>query len=122
MSASENLCRAAIITRLICVFVAAGRALLNAAAEIAPKPGLVTGEMIKSGTALIDIGFNQTEDGGLAGDADFDSCAEVAGWITPVPGGVGPVTVAILMRKAVIAAKRQKAHYDKAFSPEEFAA
>jgi len=61
-------------------------------------------------------------DGSIVGDADFDSCAEVAGWITPVPGGVGPVTVAILMRNAVTAAKRQKAHYDKAFSPEEFAA
>ncbi len=92
------------------VFVAAG------------KPGLVTGEMIKPGAALIDIGINQMEDGSIVGDADFDSCAEVAGWITPVPGGVGPVTVAILMRNAVTAARRQKAHYDKAFSPEEFAA
>ena len=96
------------------VFVAAGR------------PGLVTGEMIKPGAALIDIGINQiTDDSGdvhIVGDADFDSCAEVAGWITPVPGGVGPVTVAILMRNAVTAAKRQKAHYDKAFSPEDFAA
>jgi methylenetetrahydrofolate dehydrogenase (NADP+)/methenyltetrahydrofolate cyclohydrolase len=92
------------------VFVAAG------------KPGLVTGEMIKPGAALIDIGINQMEDGTIVGDADFDSCAEVAGWITPVPGGVGPVTVAILMRNAVTAAKRQKAHYDKAFSAEEFAA
>ena len=86
------------------------------------KPGLVTGEMIKPGAAVIDIGINQMADGSIVGDADFDSCAEVAGWITPVPGGVGPVTVAILMRNAVTAAKRQKAHYDKAFSPEEFAA
>ena len=91
------------------VFVAAG------------KPGLVTGEMIKPGAAVIDIGINQTDEGKIVGDADFESCAEVAGWITPVPGGVGPVTVAILMRNAVIAATRQKAHYDKAFSPEEFA-
>ena len=86
------------------------------------KPGLVTGEMIKPGAAVIDIGINQLPDGGIVGDADFASCAEVAGWITPVPGGVGPVTVAILMRNAVIAARRQKAHYDKAFSQEEFAA
>ena len=92
------------------VFVAAG------------KPGLVTGAMIKSGAAVIDIGINQMADGSIVGDADFDSCAEVAGWITPVPGGVGPVTVAILMRNAVTAARRQKAYYDKAFSPEEFAA
>ncbi len=86
------------------------------------KPGLVTGQMIKPGAAVIDIGINQMPDGSIVGDADFDSCAEVAGWITPVPGGVGPVTVAILMRNAVTAAKRQKAHYDKAFSPEDFAA
>ncbi len=90
------------------VFVAAGKA------------GLVTGEMIKPGAAVIDIGINQVE-GGIVGDADFESCAEVAGWITPVPGGVGPVTVSILMRNAVTAATRQKAHYDKAFSPEHFA-
>ncbi|HSF93458.1 MAG TPA: bifunctional 5,10-methylenetetrahydrofolate dehydrogenase/5,10-methenyltetrahydrofolate cyclohydrolase [Thermohalobaculum sp.] len=86
------------------------------------KPGLVTGEMIKPGAAVIDIGINQMPDGGIVGDADFDSCAEVAGWITPVPGGVGPVTVAILMRNAVTAARRQKAHYDKAFRPSDFAA
>lgn len=91
------------------VFVAVGRA------------GLVTGEMIKPGAAVIDIGINQLDDGRIVGDADFASCAGVAGWITPVPGGVGPVTVAILMRNAVTAARRQKAHYDKAFSPEEVA-
>jgi len=72
------------------------------------KPGLVTGDMIKPGAALIDIGINQTtdEDGNskVVGDADFDSCLETAGWITPVPGGVGPVTVAVLMRNSVIAA------------------
>ncbi|VAV89571.1 Methenyltetrahydrofolate cyclohydrolase / Methylenetetrahydrofolate dehydrogenase (NADP+) [hydrothermal vent metagenome] len=72
------------------------------------KPGLVTGDMIKPGAALIDIGINQItdEDGNskVVGDADFDSCLETAGWITPVPGGVGPVTVAVLMRNSVIAA------------------
>lgn len=74
------------------------------------KPGLVTGNMIKPGAALIDIGINQVE-GRTVGDADFDSCADVAGWITPVPGGVGPVTVAILMKNAVLATQLQKAHY-----------
>ncbi len=74
------------------------------------KPGLVTGDMVKPGAALIDIGINRVE-GRTVGDADFDSCAEVAGWITPVPGGVGPVTVAILMKNAVLAAQMQKAHY-----------
>lgn len=80
------------------------------------KPGLVTGAMIKPGAAVIDIGINQRPDGSIVGDADFESCAEVAGWITPVPGGVGPVTVAILMRNALTAARRQKALYDRAFA------
>jgi methylenetetrahydrofolate dehydrogenase (NADP+)/methenyltetrahydrofolate cyclohydrolase len=78
------------------------------------KAGLVTGEMVKPGAALIDIGINRVEtpDGPRTlGDADFDSCAEVAGWITPVPGGVGPVTVAILMQNAVLATRLQKEHY-----------
>lgn len=83
------------------------------------KPGLVTGTMIKPGAALIDIGINQVtaEDGStrVVGDADFESCYEVAGWITPVPGGVGPVTVSILLRNLVTAAKLQRAHYESAF-------
>ncbi|WP_412507066.1 bifunctional 5,10-methylenetetrahydrofolate dehydrogenase/5,10-methenyltetrahydrofolate cyclohydrolase [Roseovarius sp. SYSU LYC5161] len=84
------------------VFVAVGR------------PGLVTGDMVKPGAALIDIGINriETHEGGrTVGDADFDSCARVAGWITPVPGGVGPVTVAVLMQNAVLATRLQKEHY-----------
>lgn len=74
------------------------------------KAGLVTGDMLKPGAALIDIGINRV-DGKTVGDADFDSCAEVAGWITPVPGGVGPVTVATLMKNAVLATRMQMAHY-----------
>ncbi len=84
------------------------------------KPGLLTGTMIKPGAAVIDIGINRVpgKDGKMmtVGDADYASCAEVAGWITPVPGGVGPVTVAILMRNAVIAAQRQREHYRREFS------
>ncbi len=79
------------------------------------KPGLVTGEMLKPGAALIDIGINRVE-GKTVGDADFASCAEVAGWITPVPGGVGPVTVAILMKNAVLATRMQMEHYRSAFA------
>lgn len=78
------------------------------------KPGLVTGDMLKPGAALIDIGINRVETaqgGRTVGDADFDSCAQVAGWITPVPGGVGPVTVAILMKNAVLATAMQMEHY-----------
>jgi len=80
------------------------------------KPGLLTGNMIKPGAVVIDIGINQIEDENgepkVVGDADYDSCAETAGWITPVPGGVGPVTVSILMRNAVTATRRQQAHYE----------
>lgn len=83
------------------------------------KPGLVTGEMLKPGAALIDIGINRVEtpEGGkTVGDADFESCAEVAGWITPVPGGVGPVTVATLMKNAVLATRMQMDHYAASYA------
>ena len=83
------------------------------------KPGLVTGAMLKPG-ALIDIGINRIADAAgqprTVGDADFASCAEVAGWITPVPGGVGQVTVAILMKNAVLATRMQMDHYRAAFA------
>jgi len=75
--------------------------------------------MIKPGAALIDIGINQiaTEAGAkVVGDADYESCHEVAGWITPVPGGVGPVTVSILMRNTLTAARLQKQHYEAQFT------
>ena len=78
------------------------------------KPGLVTGEMLKPGAAVIDIGINRidTPDGRkTVGDVDMDSAREVAGWLTPVPGGVGPVTVAQLMRNAVLATKMQQAAF-----------
>lgn len=86
------------------------------------KPGLITGDMIKPGTAVIDIGINQIEitDGDgqpqikTVGDVDFDSAHEVAGWITPVPGGVGPATLSILMRNVVAATAMQKAAYEHA--------
>lgn len=83
------------------------------------KPGLVRGDMLKPGAALIDIGINRVEGPNgprTVGDADFESCASVAGWITPVPGGVGPVTVAILMKNAVLATRMQMEHYRAAFA------
>lgn len=82
------------------------------------KPGLVRGDMLKPGAALIDIGINQVE-GRVVGDADFGSCADVAGWITPVPGGVGPVTVATLLRNAVTAARLQRDRYLEDFGDAE---
>lgn len=74
------------------------------------KAHLIGPDMIKPGAAVIDIGINQieTDDGPkIVGDVDTDAVLEVAGWITPVPGGVGPVTVAILMRNAMVAHQRQ---------------
>lgn len=68
------------------------------------KPGLVKGEWIKPGAVVIDVGINRLDDGRLVGDIQFDSAAERASWITPVPGGVGPMTVATLMENTVEAA------------------
>jgi methylenetetrahydrofolate dehydrogenase (NADP+)/methenyltetrahydrofolate cyclohydrolase len=84
------------------------------------KPGLITGDMVKPGAAVIDIGINwiQSRNGAgkavsrIVGDVDFDSVYEVAGWITPVPGGVGPMTVAVLLRNTVTATERQKQIYE----------
>ena len=61
------------------------------------KAGLVTAEMVKPGAVVIDVGMNRDAEGRLCGDVDFASCEPVAGWITPVPGGVGPMTIAMLM-------------------------
>lgn len=72
------------------------------------KTHLIGADMIKPGAVVIDIGINQTPDG-LKGDVDTDAVLDIAGWITPVPGGVGPVTVAILMRNATVAHQRQLA-------------
>lgn len=76
------------------------------------KAHLVGPDMIKPGAAVIDIGINQIEVDGetkIVGDVDTDAVTDVAGWVTPVPGGVGPVTVAILMRNATVAHQRQLA-------------
>jgi len=70
----------------------------------AGRPGLVSAEMVRPGATVIDVGTNRTEEG-LVGDVDFDSVAEVAGAITPVPGGVGPMTIAMLLANTVQAAR-----------------
>ena len=69
----------------------------------AGKAGLIKGEWIKSGAIVIDIGINRLEDGSLSGDVDFNAAKENAGFITPVPGGVGPMTVATLMENTLLA-------------------
>ena len=70
----------------------------------AGKPGLVKGEWIKPGAIVIDVGINRMADGSLVGDVEFEAAAARAGWITPVPGGVGPMTVATLMENTLYAA------------------
>lgn len=71
----------------------------------AGKPGLVKGEWIKPGATVIDVGINRTPDGRLIGDVEFDPARERAAWITPVPGGVGPMTVATLLQNTLLAAE-----------------
>jgi methylenetetrahydrofolate dehydrogenase (NADP+)/methenyltetrahydrofolate cyclohydrolase len=68
----------------------------------AGKPGLIKGDWIKPGAIVIDIGINRLEDGRICGDVDFNIAKERAGWITPVPGGVGPMTVATLMENTLL--------------------
>ncbi|MEM1105184.1 MAG: bifunctional methylenetetrahydrofolate dehydrogenase/methenyltetrahydrofolate cyclohydrolase FolD [Pseudomonadota bacterium] len=79
------------------------------------RAGMVTANFVKPGAAIIDVGINRVaapgNQGGasrLVGDADFDACAEVAGAITPVPGGVGPMTIACLLRNTVLAAAQRR--------------
>jgi methylenetetrahydrofolate dehydrogenase (NADP+)/methenyltetrahydrofolate cyclohydrolase len=69
----------------------------------AGKHGLIQGEWIKPGAIVIDIGINRLENGSIAGDVDFAAAKQRAGYITPVPGGVGPMTVAILMENTLLA-------------------
>lgn len=69
------------------------------------KPGLVHGEWIKPGAVVIDVGINRLDNGQLVGDVEYPVAAERAGWITPVPGGVGPMTVACLMENTLEAAQ-----------------
>ncbi|GAB0149570.1 bifunctional methylenetetrahydrofolate dehydrogenase/methenyltetrahydrofolate cyclohydrolase FolD [Marichromatium sp. PS1] len=69
------------------------------------RPGFVPGEWIKAGATVIDVGINRTDEGKLVGDVDFAGCAERAAWITPVPGGVGPMTIASLLENTLQAAE-----------------
>ncbi len=70
------------------------------------RPGLIRADMVKQGAVVVDIGINVLPDGAVAGDVDFDPVSKKSSLITPVPGGVGPVTIAILMKNTVISAKR----------------
>ncbi|NLW07099.1 MAG: bifunctional methylenetetrahydrofolate dehydrogenase/methenyltetrahydrofolate cyclohydrolase FolD [Clostridia bacterium] len=70
------------------------------------KPEIITGDMIKEGAIVIDVGINRVADKKLVGDVHFESAAAKASWITPVPGGVGPMTIAMLLKNTVEAARR----------------
>jgi len=71
------------------------------------KAGIVPGEWVRPGAIVVDVGINRLPSGKLAGDVEFEAARERAGWITPVPGGVGPMTVAILMRNTLESALRR---------------
>ena len=71
----------------------------------AGKPHLVTADWVKPGACVIDVGIHRMPDGKLTGDVDFDSVSKIAGWITPVPGGVGPMTIATLLENTLQAAE-----------------
>ncbi|TAL40248.1 MAG: bifunctional methylenetetrahydrofolate dehydrogenase/methenyltetrahydrofolate cyclohydrolase FolD [Alphaproteobacteria bacterium] len=71
------------------------------------KPKLVKADWVKPGAIVIDVGINRTDEGKIVGDVDFDAVSKVAGYITPVPGGVGPMTIACLLGNTVAAACRQ---------------
>ncbi len=70
------------------------------------KPKMITADMVKKGAVVIDVGINRLEDGHLVGDVDFEAVKEVAGYITPVPGGVGPMTITKLIVNTIQAAQR----------------
>lgn len=70
------------------------------------RAGFVTADMVKEGAVVIDVGMNRLEDGRLVGDVDFEGVEKIAGAITPVPGGVGPMTISMLMKNTLTAAKK----------------
>ena len=71
------------------------------------RANFITGDMVKDGAIVVDVGINRGEDGKLVGDVHFESCEKVASYITPVPGGVGPMTITMLLKNTLTAAKQQ---------------
>ena len=70
------------------------------------RAGFLTADMVKPGAVVIDVGMNRNDEGKLCGDVDFEGVKNVAGWITPVPGGVGPMTITMLLVNTLEAAER----------------
>ena len=101
MGATVTVCHR--FTRDLAAHVRAAEVLVAAVG----KPGIIRGEWIRPGAIVIDVGINRLEDGRLVGDVEFEPAAARAAWITPVPGGVGPMTVAALMKNTLeVALKR----------------
>lgn len=73
------------------------------------KPRIITAEMVKPGAVVVDVGINRLPDGKLCGDVDYESVKDIAGYITPVPGGVGPMTITMLLCNTILAAERAQA-------------
>jgi methylenetetrahydrofolate dehydrogenase (NADP+)/methenyltetrahydrofolate cyclohydrolase len=71
------------------------------------KPKFLTADMVKAGAVIVDVGINRGDDGKLVGDVDFEAVSEVASYITPVPGGVGPMTITMLLENTLTAARKQ---------------
>jgi methylenetetrahydrofolate dehydrogenase (NADP+)/methenyltetrahydrofolate cyclohydrolase len=86
--------------------IVAGAEILVAAVG---KPGLVKGEWVREGAIVVDVGINRRDDGKICGDVEFEPARQRAAWITPVPGGVGPMTVATLMENTLDALERREA-------------
>jgi methylenetetrahydrofolate dehydrogenase (NADP+)/methenyltetrahydrofolate cyclohydrolase len=74
------------------------------------KQNLVTADMVKPGAVVIDVGMNRSAEGKLCGDVDYEGVKQVAGWITPVPGGVGPMTITMLLMNTLEAAEHELPH------------
>ncbi len=74
------------------------------------KPRFVTADMVREGAVVVDVGVNRTEDGKFVGDVDFEAVSRKAGWMSPVPGGVGPMTIAMLLQNTLESAQRFAAH------------
>jgi len=70
------------------------------------RPNFVTGDMVKPGACVIDVGINRLPDGKLCGDVDAQSVTPIAGWLSPVPGGVGPMTITMLLANTLSAAEQ----------------
>ena len=78
------------------------------------KAGFVTAGMVKPGAVVIDVGMNRNQAGKLCGDVDFESVSRVAGYLTPVPGGLGPMTITMLLRSTVLSAQNRR---NKQYNP-----